>query len=424
MMKSVTLAIAALALVVTAANSVEAETQAGVSAAVRGDIDLSTSGQAAHKAASGDEVFLGDEISSHDESGMQLMLLDETVFTIGENTELTVDEFIYDPATGAGQVAASLTKGVFRFVTGKIAQGNPEDMAINLPVGTIGIRGTIGAASMLGGIAAVVLLGPGPDNNANSRPGHLEVSAQGTTVNLTRPRYGTIIEPGMPPSLPVLFTDAQIGVILSAVAPPPAADKPSDAPAAGAATAAANQNMADANTTSVSFLPAGNPPDNQNQVSATSGSGGDDGISISRFADIRGIQTGQFDYSGSGTFTQTLKLGSAASIDGTFSVTLRIDFGAQHICAGGCLISVNTSSFGGNISDSTTPSQFDYANETEIFAAGTLDSDDLDNSNFTGTSVSLVDSSGIIANQGTIDIKYADGSGNEGSGSGITDPRQ
>ena len=130
-------------------------------------------------------------------------------------------------------MVASLTKGVFRFVTGKIAQGDPEDMTINLPVGTIGIRGTIGAASMLNGVAAVVLLGPGPDNNANSRPGHLEVSAQGVTVNLTRPRYGTIIEPGMPPSLPVLFTDAQINVILSAVAPPPSADKPTDTPAAG-----------------------------------------------------------------------------------------------------------------------------------------------------------------------------------------------
>ena len=195
-MKRILMILAMAALTVLHGNAASAASQAGISAAVRGDIDLTpASGQAKHQTTSGEDIFLGDAISSYDESGMQLMLLDETVFTIGANTDITVDEFVYDPATGAGEVTASVAKGVFRFVTGNIAQGDPEDMLINLPVGTIGIRGTIGAASYIGGVAAIVLLGPGPDNNANARQGHLEVSAQGVTVNLTWPRYGTIIEP-------------------------------------------------------------------------------------------------------------------------------------------------------------------------------------------------------------------------------------
>ena len=128
-----TLMIIAAALLAIHGNAAWAETQAGVSAAVRGEIDLApVSGQATHQTASGEDIYLGDGITSHDDAGMQLMLLDETVFTIGANTEMTVDEFVYDPATGAGAVTASVAKGVFRFVTGNIAQGDPEDMTVNL----------------------------------------------------------------------------------------------------------------------------------------------------------------------------------------------------------------------------------------------------------------------------------------------------
>ena len=247
MMKRILIVCAVAASTALLGNAAVAATQAGISAAVRGDIDLTpATGQAKHQAASGEDIYLGDEISSHDDAGMQLMLLDETVFTIGANTDITVDEFVYDPATGTGEVTASVAKGVFRFVTGNIAQGDPEDMTIKLPVGTIGIRGTIGAASMIGGVAMVVLLGPGPDNNAGARPGHLEVTSQGVTVNLTRPRWGTIIEPGQPPSFPVMFSDVQIGVILDALSEPPVESAPTDVPAVGVATTAANQDTVEA----------------------------------------------------------------------------------------------------------------------------------------------------------------------------------
>ena len=84
-------------------NAATAATQAGVTAAVQGSVDfLSVLDDKLHQAAGGEEIYLGDEISSAPNSGMQLMLLDETVFTIGPETDLTIDDFVYDPATGAG----------------------------------------------------------------------------------------------------------------------------------------------------------------------------------------------------------------------------------------------------------------------------------------------------------------------------------
>ncbi|MEE8274785.1 MAG: FecR domain-containing protein [Alphaproteobacteria bacterium] len=234
-----------------------AAVQAGVSAAVRGQVDLlPVVEKVKHEAKSGEDVFLGDEISSFDESGMQLMLLDETIFTIGPNTDLTVDEFVYDPATDAGQVTASLAKGVLRFVTGKVADAAPQNMEIRLPVGTIGVRGTtIGAAQYDGTQALIVLLGPGLDNNADARAGRLDVTAAGVTVSLTRPRFGTTIEFGQPPAPPFQLTDVQLASILTPLAPEPEPGEPMES--AGSATSFAGQDIAEA-TISAEFAAATN----------------------------------------------------------------------------------------------------------------------------------------------------------------------
>ena len=81
--------------------------KAGVSAAVRGDVKLATAKQpVAHKVGSGADIFLGDHITSAADSGMQILLLDQTVFTIGPEADMVIDNFVYDPATGAGKLAA------------------------------------------------------------------------------------------------------------------------------------------------------------------------------------------------------------------------------------------------------------------------------------------------------------------------------
>jgi len=200
----------------------DAATQAGVTAAVRGTVDLTpVIDQAVRPIGSGEDVFLGDALKSHEQSGLQLMLLDETSITLGPNADLTVDEFVYDPATGVGEVAVSLAEGVFRFVTGKTSQGQDKAMTLKVPFGVIGVRGTIGAVRNTAVLSLIVLLGPGLNNNADQRSGALDVTAQGQTVSLIRPRFGTIIEAGQPPSPPFELSDEQLASILAPLAPPP-----------------------------------------------------------------------------------------------------------------------------------------------------------------------------------------------------------
>ncbi len=170
--------------------------QAGVSAAVKGEIQIASLGGAGvgRIARSGEEIYLADQISSGDNAGMQVLLLDETVFTIGAQSAITIDEFVYNPATQSGAVAARVVKGAFRFVTGQIAKRQPQAMAVKLPVGAIGIRGTIAAGRVDGNSSLVVLLGPGANTNTDERVGRILVSNAGKTVEISRVGFATMID--------------------------------------------------------------------------------------------------------------------------------------------------------------------------------------------------------------------------------------
>ncbi|MBO6773333.1 MULTISPECIES: FecR domain-containing protein [unclassified Thalassospira] len=212
-------AVCALPLMQTAPARAEVTVEmAGVSAAVTGDVTLNkVTGEIGILVESGMPVYLGDRIITSPNSGMQILLLDETVFTIGPDSDVAIDEFVYDPATGDGRIVADMARGVMRFVTGKIPLNNPSSMDINLPVGSIGIRGTIGlirsvsveqANAILPGsfdtsdpdtanqqIFMAVNQGPGlARNDTTSRPGAFAVTDQnGNSENITGENFGVFV---------------------------------------------------------------------------------------------------------------------------------------------------------------------------------------------------------------------------------------
>jgi hypothetical protein len=75
-------------------------------------------------------------------SRLQLLLPDETVFTLGPSSDMVMDDFVFDPHTSATKMTANIAKGLFRFVTGKIASHDPNKVKVKVAYGTIGPRGT------------------------------------------------------------------------------------------------------------------------------------------------------------------------------------------------------------------------------------------------------------------------------------------
>jgi hypothetical protein len=198
--------------------------QAGVSAAVRGQVALTRVQIAVgRQVVGGEPILLQDAIQSGQRSGMQILLLDQTVFTIGPESELVIDEFVYDPKTNAGKLSAEITKGVFRFVSGKIAHEKPEDMKVKLPSGTLGVRGTMvaGRVDETQKSSRLVLLGEGPENDTGAPAGAFEACNAGKCVRVNRPGYGTSIEgPDAPPATPFLFSREELDELTRSVSDP------------------------------------------------------------------------------------------------------------------------------------------------------------------------------------------------------------
>lgn len=195
---------------------------AGVAAAVRGEVTLARAAASARPVAGGEEILMQDALRSGPRSGMQLLLLDETVFTIGPESELVVDTFVYDPASGAGRVGATVAKGVFRFITGKIAKHDPNDMNVSLPSGNIGVRGTIvaGRVDAVARSALVILLGDGRPPGVPG-PAAIEVCNAGSCERVANPGFGVTIDgPSTPPSAPFRVATEEVDAILKALADP------------------------------------------------------------------------------------------------------------------------------------------------------------------------------------------------------------
>ncbi|MCK5546786.1 MAG: FecR domain-containing protein, partial [Rhodospirillaceae bacterium] len=189
--------------------------QIGVSAAVRGNVELIQQGQTPRKASSGIPVYFEEKIISAADSGMQLMLLDKTTFTVGPDSEIVIDDMVYDPS-GESSLAVSVAKGAFRYLSGEIGKKNPQNVRINTPTGEIGIRGTNLFATQTNGKWFFGLLGPGPNNNTGDKPGGFVFKNNQGEAKVTRPGYGFAVDVGgapgtvgpIPPEVFAKFSEA------------------------------------------------------------------------------------------------------------------------------------------------------------------------------------------------------------------------
>ena len=117
-----------------------------------------------------DPILQGDTILTGADGSVGVTFIDDTVFSLGADGEMTIDEMVYDADKQEGKFAANMVTGVFSFISGEISKTDPDGMSINTPVGTIGIRGT-----KVAGVAAA----EGTENSVSLLP---ETSKDGQTI--------------------------------------------------------------------------------------------------------------------------------------------------------------------------------------------------------------------------------------------------
>lgn len=205
------LPIAAIVLVAGGAQAQQASVQpVGIAAGVRGTIALTPRGAAAGYAVrTGQPIHVGERVRSGPDGSMQIILLDETVFTIGPNSDIVIDNFGFDPRSGNGRVDATIGAGAFKFVTGKVAQNKPENMNVRVPTAIMGVRGTIVYGVADARQAIIALGGPGSQREGNDRIGAVAVRTLGGLAEVRRAGYAAFVNGTLAPEVRVLDATTQ-----------------------------------------------------------------------------------------------------------------------------------------------------------------------------------------------------------------------
>jgi hypothetical protein len=111
----------------------------GVAATVVNRMDGTLSAQR-RTIGSGDRLFADEVVDTAKDGKGQLLFLDETSLTVGPESHLTLDKFVFDPDASRSVVSMTAVKGVFRFISGSLPKQAYE---IKTRAGVVGVRGTI-----------------------------------------------------------------------------------------------------------------------------------------------------------------------------------------------------------------------------------------------------------------------------------------
>src|SRR5271155_4170297 len=161
------------------APGVRADQRIGVDSAVNPSATGIPPGALPRRLVLGQDVVFNERITTEDQGQTQILFVDESTLSVGPNANMVIDQFVYDPNAGAGQLVASLGRGGFRFVGGKLSK---QDNAVTMrpPTATIGIRG------------GVMLI----DQAANGRLDVIFVYGKGVTITGLNGVSQTIYRPG------------------------------------------------------------------------------------------------------------------------------------------------------------------------------------------------------------------------------------
>ena len=138
-------------------------------------------------------VNLGVELYDTAETSNGRMLIefiDEAELALTEHTRILIDEVIFDPDPSKSKMTMRFVQGTARFASGKLAIMNKQNIDIQTPTATIGIRGTDFTTSVDEiGRSLVILL---PDENGDAS-GEITVTNQAGTITLDEAYQATMV---------------------------------------------------------------------------------------------------------------------------------------------------------------------------------------------------------------------------------------
>ena len=193
-----------IALLPAAAAVAATDSRIGVASAINPEAEGTPPGGNRRVLHVGIDIQADERVTTTANGQVQLLFLDGSAMSIGPNSDLVLDRFVYDPGDDSGELAVRLGRGVLRIVGGRISKR--EAIRVETASATMGIRGGIGtfAVGEDGGVTAGFLFGDS-----------LTVTSAGVTRSTDLP--GTVIDilPGAPPEPPRIMTGTEVTATLS-----------------------------------------------------------------------------------------------------------------------------------------------------------------------------------------------------------------
>ena len=186
--------VCALALIVAAANALAATT-VGDARIVVESVSGALEGQV-RALVPLDWVFQDERIETGAESATEITFLDGTTLIMGERSNLTLTEVVFDADPDDSKLVITAIEGVFKFASGNLRS---EAYEVRTPVATIGIRGTVFTFVVEADGTTTVTALSGEVRVANIEGASRTLSSAGVSTVVFPRRSG---EDLAPPSLP------------------------------------------------------------------------------------------------------------------------------------------------------------------------------------------------------------------------------
>jgi len=141
-----------------------------------------------------------------------ITFIDDTHVTISEHSKLIIDDFVFDPKSSSGKIGLKASLGTVRYLSGRIAHNNHNNVNVQTPTASIAVRGTDFSMTVDEMGKSLVILLPTKIGNRYV-VGKIDVTTSAGTVTLDKAFEGTFVNSNfVMPTPPTVFRLDEGGV--------------------------------------------------------------------------------------------------------------------------------------------------------------------------------------------------------------------
>jgi hypothetical protein len=112
-------------------------------------------GSAARKLTVGTNIVVKERVRTSASGSTQIQFPDQSAVNLGANSDLVIDQFVYNPGAKSGTMVASVSRGVLRFIGGNISHNAGAELVF-AHFGEITLSNNVSTAILHSGFATVI----------------------------------------------------------------------------------------------------------------------------------------------------------------------------------------------------------------------------------------------------------------------------